>query len=187
MARKSSITKLPQGVRKELDRKLMEGKLTLDQLRDFLASLDGVTEPPSRSALGRYAKGFDDAAKKLRESREAARALAQELGPESVEGEQGRLLVEMLRGLTFDLLYELQSNPEAKIEVEKLQRLGRTLKEMSHAMHLEQDFARRIREEARKDAETEMRKKLETAAKNGSLDKETAQEARRILGFLDDE
>lgn len=184
MGRKSSITRLPKNVRKELDKKLMEGMLTLDQLQAFLASCDGVEKPPSRSALGRYAKTFDDTAKKLRESREAARALAQELGPESVEGEQGRLLVEMLRGLTFDLLYDLQNNPSAHTDVEKLQRLSRTLKEMSHAMHLEQDFAKRIREEERRKVEEEMRAKVKQLGTAKDLKKLTDEELEKKISDL---
>lgn len=162
----------------------MEGRLTLDQLQAFLAGLDGVEKPPSRSALGRYAKGFDEASKKLKESREAARALAQELGPESVEGEQGRLLVEMLRGLTFDLLYELQSNPGTRPEVEKLQRLSRTLREMSHAMQLEQDFAKRIREEARKEVEEEMRTRVKQLGTAKDLKKLTDEELEKKIAEL---
>lgn len=186
MPRKSTVvTKLPPDVRRSLDRKLMEGTLTLDQLLEFLAGCDGVEAMPSRSSLFRYSATFEATARAMRQSREMARSLAQDLGPESVEGEQGRVLVEMLRGLVFDVLMDMRGEPGKQVEVEKLQRLSRTLKEMSHSMHLEQDFAKRIRDEERKKALEEMKGKLDAAAASGGLDAATAQEARRVLGFSD--
>lgn len=186
MGRKSSVkTKLPPEVLREVDAQLMRGTLTLDALLVFVRGKVHPDDAPSRSALGRYAKTFAGTARALRESREAARALAQEMGPESCEGEQGRLLVEMLRGLVFDVVYDLRSHPETRPDVEKLQRLGRTLKELSHSMHLEYDSAKRIREEERRKALAEMREKLDIATASGGLDAATAQEARRVLGFGD--
>ena len=183
MARKSSVkTKLPPSVLRELDAKLMRGHLTIDQLLEFLHGK--VEAPPSRSALGRYAKNFEATAKALRESREAAKALAQEMGPDSVEGEQGRLLVEMLRGLVFDVIFDLKGDPEAKVDVEKLQRLSRTLKELSHSMHLEQDFAKRIKEETRKEVEAEVKARVGKLGSAEELKKLSNEELERKIAEL---
>lgn len=185
MPRKSTIvTKLPPDVRRSLDRKLMEGKLTLDQLMEFIAGCDGVAAMPSRSSLARYSTSFEETARAMRQSREMARTLAQDLGPESVEGEQGRVLVEILRGLVFDVLMELRGDPDKRVDVEKLQRLSRTLKEMSHSMHLEQDFAKRIREEERKKIEAEMKVRVDKLGSAEELKQLTNEELERKIAEL---
>ena len=161
MPRKSTILKLPSSVRRELDRLLFDGKLTLDQLREFIASCDSVEEVPSRSALGRYAASFKETADHLRESREMARAIAQELGPESVEGEQGRMLIEMLRSFFFRSVRKKVDDPGAAFDAAEFAKMARSLRDMSQAMSLEQDFARRIKDETRKEVEAEMRAKVE--------------------------
>ena len=73
MSRHSSIELLPDEDKRELDRQLSEGKLTLDQL---VAALESRGVTVSRSALGRYRKGFEETAAKLRESRDVASAFA---------------------------------------------------------------------------------------------------------------
>ena len=157
MGRKSTVLQLPDSVRRELDRLLLEGKLTLDQLRAFLAGCDGVMDAPSRSALGRYAASYKETVSLLRESREMARGIAQELGPDSVEGEQGRLLVEMLRSFFFRAVRAKVDDPGADFDASEFARMARSLRDMSQAMSMEQDFARRIREEARKEMDAASR------------------------------
>jgi len=160
MARKSSVHQLPPEVRAELDRLLVEGRLTLDELRDFICSREGVDNPPSRSAIGRYSADFRETAHALRESREIARGIAQELGAQSVEGEQGRLLVEMLRSLFFRAIRAKTDDPDAEFDAAELSKVARSLRDLSQAMHLEQDYARRIREEERRKVEEEMRARV---------------------------
>lgn len=162
MPRKSTVFTLPAGVRKQLDRALMRGDMTLDQLHAFIASCcEKQEEAPSRSALGRYASTFQETAKSMRENREMARALAQELGPESIEGEQGRLLVEILRGLVFKTLQRKAAEGESAIvDINEVTKIARSLKDLSHAMHLEQDFARRIKDETRKEMEVQIKERI---------------------------
>ncbi|MCL1939550.1 MAG: DUF3486 family protein [Desulfovibrionaceae bacterium] len=160
MTRKSSIrTKLPPEILRELDKKLMQGALTLDALLAFIRGR--VNDPPSRSALGRYAASFNETARAMRENREYARQLAQELGPESLEGDQGRLLVEILRGLVFTAMQKRATDPDATFDAAEVAKIARSLKDLSHAMHLEQDFAKRIKDETRKEVEAEMRSRVE--------------------------
>lgn len=186
MGSKSSIFGLPVSVRKRLDRALMDGQMTLDQLHAFIQDCcAGKVKAPSRSALGRYALTFNEAAQALRENREVTRAMVQELGAESLEGEQGRLLVEIVRSLVFRAMHTRAADPDAKFSADECLTIARTLKDLSQAMHLEQDFAKRIREEARKKALDEMKEKLDTATASGGLDVAVAQEARRVLGFSD--
>ena len=50
-------------------------------------------------------------------------------------------------------------------------------------MRNEQEFAKRIKEDARREMEEEMRQKLDSATTSGTLDPAVAAEARRIMGF----
>ena len=160
MPQKSAITRLPQSVRRQLDRLIAEGKLTIDQLHKFVVSCDEVEKPPSRSSVGRYAATIKETSEALRESREIAAGIAQELGADSLEGEQGRLLVEMLRTFAFRDLRRRVGTEEG-VDAQDLSRMARAIKDLSQAMHFEQDFAKKIREEERKKVEEEVRGRVQ--------------------------
>ena len=168
MPRKSIIKGLPSSFLKELDRLILEEKLSIDALREFIASCDAVEKVPGRSSVGDYAKQVRDEAREtalaLKQSREMARGIAQELGPESVEGEQGRLLVEMLRTFFFRFMRSRVTDPEAVFDSGEFAKMAKALRDTSQAMRLEQDFDKRIRDEARKEAEAKMEKALNAAA-----------------------
>ncbi|MCQ4861149.1 DUF3486 family protein [Desulfovibrio desulfuricans] len=184
MPRKSSVTRLSPDLRRQIDKALTDGRMTLDELHEFVSGKCAAAgaDAPSRTALWRYSTNFSAAAQVMRENRDMARALAQELGAESVEGEQGRLLVEMLRGLVYRTMQERMTEPDAKFDPAEVDKIARSLKNLSQAMSLEADFAKRIREEERKKTLDEARDKLDAAAAGG-LDPAVAQEARRVLGF----
>lgn len=190
MARKGIIKCLPPSFRRKLDRLILEGKLTTDQLQGFIAQCEVVETVPCRSAVGDYAKQVRDEASAtalfLKESREMASAIAQELGPESVEGEQGRLLIEMLRTFLFRYIRKQREDPNAIFDAAEFAKMTRSIRDMSQAMQMEADFARRIRDDARKQALNEMKDKLDKATATGGLDVATAQEARRVLGLSDE-
>lgn len=185
MPRHSTVMKLPVSTRKQLDRALMRGEMTIDQLHAFIAGCCAPGEDtPSRSAIGRYAAKFNETAKAMRENREMAMALAQELGPESLEGEQGRLLVEILRGLVFQAMQQRAADPDAKFDAGEVAKIARSLKDLSHAMHLEQDFAKRIREEERRKVEEEVRGRVQALGSAQDLRKLTDEELERKISEL---
>lgn len=161
MGRKSTVLRLPPETRKRLDRALMDGHMTLDELHAFIASHCKEGEAPSRAAIWRYSNNFKDVARAMRENREMARMLAQELGPESVEGDQGRQLIEMLRGLINRVVMMQTADPSAKVDLGEIQKTARSLRDLSQAMRLEQDFAAKIREDARREAEKKMEKAVD--------------------------
>lgn len=179
MGRKSSLRRLPPEVLQEVNRILSEGRLTLDELLEHLRGM-GV-ETVSRSALGRQKQRIDKVAAKLRQSREITASLVQELGANSTEGEQGRLLVETLRGMIYDHL-------EARIvegepgDPKSFMALARTLKDMAQANRLDQDFEVKIRERVQK----ETVKAVEDSAREAGLSAETVEAIKgRILGIKD--
>lgn len=158
MGRKSSLRRLPPEILQEVNRILSEGRLTLDELLEHLRGM-GV-ETISRSALGRQKQKIDKVAAKLRQSREITASLVQELGANSTEGEQGRLLVETLRGMIYDHL-------EARIvegepgDPKTFMALARTLKDMAQANRLDQDFEAKVRERVEKEVKAKLDKAVD--------------------------
>lgn len=176
MGRKSTLRRLPPEIQTEINRILSEGRLTLDELLEHLRGI-GV-EGVSRSALGRQKQKIDKMAARLRQSREMAEALVREVGPSAAEGEQGRLLVQALRGLVMDHLANLEEDADPK----SFMAIARALKDMAQANRLDQDFEARVRERIQREAE----KKLDdatarAAAESAGLTPEEALERVRAI------
>lgn len=186
MARKSSVARLSPELRRQIDKALTDGRMTLDELHEFVTGKCEAAgaDAPSRTALWRYSTNFSAAAQVMRENRDMARALAQELGADSVEGEQGRLLVEMLRGLLYRALQDRTGDAANKFDASELDKIARSLKNLSQAMHLEQDFAKRIRDEARREAQAQIRDKIKELGSAAELkelsDEELAQKLTEL-------
>lgn len=161
MPRKSSIKTLPEAVLARLNFMLAEGVTTLD---DVVAWLDDQGHPRSRSAVGRYKANLDKVAARLRESREITEALTKELGSAAAQGKQGRLLVEMARGVVFDLLMKIQDADGEGISSMDVALLGKGLAELGRALRFDQDFETKIREQV---ANEEREKAASTAADVG--------------------
>lgn len=188
MSRRSKVYQLPDHVREQLDTLILDGQLSIDDLHAYVDEHEDVAFAPSRSSIGRYAKNFNETANALRESREMAKALAQELGPESVEGDQGRLLVEMLRSFLFKNMIPKLRNPEVEIDPMEIDRLARSFKNLAQAMHLEQDFAKRIRDDERKKLEAEVKERVSALGSAEDLKKLSDEELdKKISGLLKDE
>lgn len=182
MGRKSRIKRLPPAIQEEIRRILAEGRLTLDELLQHLRGI-GVEEV-SRSALGRRKQEIDKLAAKLSESREITETLAAALGPAMSGGRQGRLLVEILRKLIFDLLRKFLLDEGEKDYSEQdyatFYLLARTLRELSQTARLEQDFEAKIRERV----QHETLRAVETEARSAGLSAETVDAIKcRILGI----
>lgn len=161
MGRKSTVRQLQPEVLKEVNHLLSEGRATLDEILSHLRKL-GVDDV-SRSALGRHRQQFEKIAAKLRQGREMTEALVRDLGPNAAEGKHGRVLVEIMRNLVNDFLFE-QMGDGATADPKTLQSLARTAKELSQALRLDQDFELKIRERVEK----ETLAKLDDAAKQAT-------------------
>lgn len=177
MAQKSRIeTDLSDEDLSKFRRLLASGRLSIDALTTWL---DAKGYEISRSSVGRYAKSFDQVARKLRESREVTDALVAELGEAAAQGKQGRLLVEMARSLVFDFLMQAQSNDIA-LDPKSAMMLGKGLAELGKALRLDQDFETKIREQAAKEALERAAQELDEAAQAATAAGEAGLSAERI-------
>ncbi len=145
MGQKSSIeTELSDEDRAALNKMIVSGKWTIMGLLEWLGERDYEI---SRSALGRHKRKVDRVAERMRQSREVTEALTKELGDSALQGKQGRLLVEMTRGLVFDLLDKIHDDDAEGLAPQDVMMLGKGLAELGKALRLDQDFETKIREQ----------------------------------------
>ena len=161
MGRTPHLHRLSPKLLNEINRLLSEGRFTLDEIVEHLRSM-GV-DSVSRSALGRQKQKLEKVAAKLRQNKEITEALTRECGASSVEGMQGRMLVNILRTLVYDCLQTRIVDGE-EIDPKQFMALGRALKDMAQAARLDQDFETRIRERVEREAEAKLREAAKTVA-----------------------
>ncbi|HEY9081331.1 phage protein Gp27 family protein [Magnetovibrio sp.] len=163
MGQKSKIeTELEEEDRKALDQLIMSGKWTIDELLEWLGEKGYDTI--RRSSLGRHKQNIEKLGAKLRESRVVTEALVKELGPDVAEGKHGRLLVEVLRNIAFDLMV----NDGDDFNEQSVFFLAKALKDMASANKIDLDRELKIRESVAK----EMVKKLDAAVEESSAEGE---------------
>lgn len=185
MGRKNSLYQhVPSSVLRQLDRLIMENRLSVTELHDWLATQEDVEKTPSRTSVWRYMVKEKETKAALRESREIARGIAQELGPDSVESEQGRILVEMLRSFVFKAMMGKVSDPDAKFDAAEIAKITRSVRDLAQAMSMEQDFAKRIRDDARKEMEAEMKARVGKLGSAQDLKKLTDGELEKKIAEL---
>jgi len=180
MGVKSSIeTELEDDDRKALDQLIMDGKLTLDRIVKWL---DEKGYGISRSAVGRHAKKVESVGAKLRQSRVMTEALVTELGPDISEGKQGRVLVEVLRTLTFDLMSGRMSDDSDtdEFDTKDVANLAKALKDLASANKIDFDRELKIREEAEKKAKVEAAARVKEVIK-GQKGKGITEETKNAI------
>lgn len=185
MGRKSSIKTLPKETLARLNALIAEGNVTLEELT---AWLEERGHKRSRSAVHRYAQEIERVQARLRQSREITEAVARELGDAATQGKQGRLLVEMTRGIVFDLLMKLQeaSDEEGKavLDPRDVAFLGKGLAELGRALRFDQDFEQQIRQAAAKEAAEQAATRVDDLAAAEGISKKTREAWRReVLGI----
>ena len=159
---------LPQELKREVDRLLVEGNVTYDDIKAFL---EEKGYDISRSAIGRYGKEFLASYQRLRVIEEKSRTLVSEAGDGMVLEEAAAKIfaqkiveAQLLEG--FDIL----ENPRLIGDFAKLQ---------SSTVARER-FKRELKDKVEKTAESVVR-----TARQGGLSDEKAEEIRRkILGIV---
>lgn len=147
MGAKSKLRTLPPELRKELDRLLAEGKLTL---REITAELREKGADVSKSAIGRYSQDFEQVAKDIRDSRMMAEALASQL--EGMPDQNvGRLVVQSLEGLLLRAQRQLVQD-DGSIDTKALGSMAESVRNLQTALKSNVDAELKIRAAVAKEA-----------------------------------
>lgn len=156
--------------------------MTLDELLEHLRGMgvDTISRSGARTPETPDRQGGCE----TRRAGEIVDALVEKAGPSAAEGKQGRLLVQMLRKLVYDHLEAqlLEGEDGEGLDNQGVFFLAKSLKEMSQAARLEQDFEAKVRERVQK----ETVKAVEDSAREAGLSAETVEAIKgRILGIKD--
>jgi len=179
----SRVKALPPDIKTMLDRLLREGRETqlavLAKVNELLESRG--EQPLSKSGINRYAQSMERIGARMRQAREVADMWVGELG-KVPEGKMGRWLIETIRIMAFEATNAL-ADDETPVPPKALNELAKMARNLELAESTSAQREMEIRTAARKEAEEEMRRKLDEATGRGGFDAEAAEEARRILGF----
>ena len=140
MGRISSIHKLPENVREALNEWLRDPGLsqteTAERTNSLLEEL-GLEERVSRKAVNRYDQRMRAIGQRLRERREVADLWIGKLGSKP-GGKVGHLVVEIIRGLAYDLSSKLEEEglegkhiPQVIDQVSKLALMAQRVEQAS--------------------------------------------------------
>ena len=170
MGRKSSIDKLPGGVRAHIEKRLRENRLTLDELiadlRDAFPADASAEALPSRSALGRYRVSFADLSSRMREQDQMSRMLVAELG-ENPDERAGALMVQSVTALLTHASMATQT--EDAPDIDTIAKLARASRDVIQARKVSLDERRQIAKEARERLIAEQREKLDALGRTGAV------------------
>jgi hypothetical protein len=182
--RLSSIDLLPERADPVVARAMAElaanDRTQQDILHDLnaeLMALDPPCDPISSSAFNRHSMAFAAQARKLREARETAAALAERL-EDMPEGDIGLMLGESIKAVLNDILIDGVLNGESP-SMGDLRAAAETIQRLEQARKASHDVAERAQKAA-------MRKAADAVAagvKAGKIDVKAARAAREIMGF----
>lgn len=130
MARPSSIERIPDDIREQLQALLRDQRVTQMEVTAQINQLleeNGHDERLSKSAVNRYAVRMNEVGEKLRQSRQVAEMWIAKLGAQP-QGQLGNMVNEMLRSMAFDLALKLQ---EGELTEESMPAMIEMVKELS--------------------------------------------------------
>lgn len=185
MARKSSIDALPADLRTAVNRKILDEGWTIAEV---VKLIDDAGHEVSKSAVGRHKQKIDKLAERMKRSRETAQVLAREIGPDSLETQQGQVLVQLLQSVTFDHIANLDDDDAEGLTAKDLRSLAAAIKDTAQAGSINQARELKIREEvAKQNAEKldEAVAEASSAGEKGLSADRIAQLRRDFLGVRD--
>ncbi len=184
MAPPSKVSRLPQDLRDELNRRILaNGFAGYDELESWLnAELEkrGLSMTISRSAIHREGRKLEALGERVRAMRMLQESWQKQMGARGL-GEIGRVLNAQLQGLAFALTQDVADGGE--INAEWLRDMSATIMRLEKAASLNEEREQKIREEERKRAREEAEEKLAELEKRGGrrIDAETLKLVREQL------
>jgi hypothetical protein len=149
MSRPSKIDKLPEGIRREINRLRKDGA-EIDDITAWLAS--ATPEKISRSAVGRHVQKLGAITARVTE----ARAIAAGVAPTLADKDSGELLnlnVELLQAGTMRLLSATTDDGEdIPLKASEAMAIGKALEASAKAQKITADRVLKIQQEAAKAA-----------------------------------
>jgi len=159
---------LPREIKREVDRLLVEGNATYDDIKSFL---EGKGYDISRSSIGRYGKEFLAQYQRLKVIEDQSRTLISEAG-------DGMILEEAAAKIFAQKILEAQLSGD--FNVMELPRLVSDFAKLQASTVQRERFKQEIRGRVEKTADS-----VKKTARKGGLSEDKAEEIRqKILGII---
>ena len=172
MARKSTVTRLPDEVRVFIEAQLAAGRMTLDELIAELQRRFPEHALPSRSAVHRYGQKLERRLAAIRASTEAAKLIAESAG--DAKDTRSEALTALVQSELFDAILALKEADDADPD-ERVQRLAaaaRHIATLTRSSINLKEYQARAEEAARQKLIAEQREKLADLGKTGAVPQE---------------
>lgn len=194
MGRKSSIDRLSAEVKTHIERRLAEGRMTLDELIDELRTTfpeeAAEGDLPSRSAVGRYGQKLSRRLAAIRASTEAAKIIQANAGDDK-DARSGALTA-LIQTELFEAILDMQeSNSEevdsAERSAERVGVLSTAAKNIATLTRSSVDlkkFQAEVEAAARAKLLEEQKAKLDAMGSKAGVTEETKMLIRRELGIV---
>ena len=179
MARKSTVTRLPDDVRAFIEGALAQGRMTLDELIAELQRRFPQHALPSRSAVHRYGQKLERRLVAVRAGTEAARLIVEAAGD---DGERrSETLLAMVQTDLTDALIQLHETEEADAgeRVKMLAAAGRNIATLVRGSTSLREYQAKARAAARAELIAEQREKLDALGRAGDVPAEVLQKVIR--------
>ncbi|HEU4958993.1 MAG TPA: phage protein Gp27 family protein [Sphingomonas sp.] len=179
MGRRSSVKDLPEPIRAEVDAAIKRGA-TIDAIVEHLHALGA--DHISRSAVGRYSKGFAELARQQRDLRIIAEQFGREFGDS--DNLDGRLLTQLMTSVMTRAILPIASGEIVQLDGKDLHFLARATKDAMAAAKIDTDREAKIREEEAKRARAAAADAADQAGRAAGASEETLRRIRAgILGI----
>lgn len=178
--RPSSIDLLPKDIREALSDAISEGRMSVDDLLGLLH--DKGAGHVSRSAVGRYKVREERAMGEIMRTQRMAEAYIKEAAKDP-NGNVSRLLGQMVQSKIFQRLMTMTEAQAEKLDPKDLAFLANMAKSVAQGDKISAEREGMIRDRAIKAERAKQESALAKAEKKGDINKEAAEQARRILGF----
>ncbi len=171
MPQRLKVLSLPEDIKKELDKKLIDGGFSGYEALSSWLSEKGYEI--SKSALHRYGIEFEQRLAALKVATEQARAIVDAVGDE--EGSMNEALIRLIQQEAFNVLVKLNEDDKNAI----LPKLGIMVAKLSKASVDQKKWVQELKKKAEKAAEN-VEKKL-----SGAIDPETLKRIKEdIYGII---
>ena len=170
MPRRSAILQLPEDVRREFEKRLIQKSFSgYQEFADWFAKLGYEI---SKSSAHRYGQEFQERLSAIKIATEQAKAIADAAGDE--EGAMNDALIRLIQQKAFDALVNLQKNDD-----EIIPKMGVMVARLSRASVVQKKWQAEVRKKAQEAA-----RKVSKELKKRGLSQEAAEAIKKdILGI----
>lgn len=189
MARKSSISRLPEEIKGYITAMLATGAQSLDELiadlQERFPAAAASNALPSRSAIGRYGQNLDRRLSAIRASTEAAKMISAQAGDD--KDARSEALTALVQTELFEAILNLQEAGEDDIDpgdrIGMLSAAAKNIATLTRSSVNLKKFQGEVEEATRKKLLAEQAAKLSAMSSKGGVTEDTKQAIREALGL----